>query len=347
MDNKYKKRNGVATIAEWRADRSGALCIWLFACCLVLTNGCGDASKPVNDPYTDTTGLGASADSGLSASGGVGGAVSGGVGGTSGFGGTGGVDVVASGGSAAGAGGSVVLDAGSSPPVDASIIPTVDTSIPTVIDSGAADGASLSGGSGGSTPVGGSGGTDTGVPGTGGSGGGATDLNCPDGFNSELPLVLTGDTVPGNLELGLATAPETPRNPCGTPEEQICFNLINAEREKVGKAPFIWDGDLADLGRSHAADRNQQFYPGSQHGSSTNTNHLYQERAQFLGLKSGKFMGVVENACMGAFGGQGAFNCWLSSPGHTDVMLGNGTWAMLKYAACGGDGTQWNLELGY
>jgi uncharacterized protein YkwD len=157
---------------------------------------------------------------------------------------------------------------------------------------------------------------------------------------------LTGNTVPGNLALGLATAPETPRAPCGLPEERICFELINAERAAAGKAPFLWDGDLADLGRSHAADRNQQRYPGTQHGSSTSDTHLYQQRAEFLGLKRGKFRSVVENACQGARSGRGAFDCWMSSSGHRAVMLGEGSWATLKYAACGGDGSQWNLELG-
>lgn len=338
MDNESKRSKGSFTITEWSVCRLAASCVWLLAGLVIWTTGCGEASKPVDSFNAGASGFGAKTDSGLLASGGVGGVTD--------FGGSGGVDVVASGGSAAG--GTVIApDAGGRPPLDASIVPTVDSSIPTVFDSGAGDGASLSGGSGGSVSSGGSGGTDTGVAGTGGSNNGNTDFNCPDGFTSQLPLVLTGDTVPGNLDLGLATAPETPRNPCGTPEEQICFNLINGERERIGKAPFIWDGDLADLGRSHAADRNQQVYLGTQHGSSTSSVHLYQERAAFLGLKSGKFMGVVENACMGAFGGQGAFNCWMGSPGHYDVMMGNGSWAMLKYAACGGDGTQWNLELGY
>ena len=212
-------------------------------------------------------------------------------------------------------------------------------------------GASGSAGtSAGSGDTAGSGGTDAaGTGGSAGSGGtGVGDpLDCPAGFESQRPLVLTGDTVPGNLELGLATAPETPREPCGTSEEQICFNLINAERARIGKAPLIWDGDLADLGRSHAADRSQQIYPGTQHGSSTSTSHLYQDRAEFLGLKNGKFASVVENACKGVAGGERAFNCWMGSPGHYQVMMSEGSWSMLTHGACGGDGTEWNLELGW
>lgn len=340
MDVQRKNRVGAATIAESRAFRSGASVIWLVAYCVfALASGCGEASQTGGGPFMDTAGSEAGAGTGPSGTGGVGGA--------SGYSGSSGFDGVTSGSSAAGSAGGIP-DPGSSPPVD--------SSVPDVMDGGAQDGASSNGfsGTGGSTPpTGGSGGTDASVSGTGGSSGSAgsaggdPDLNCPAGFESQLPLVLIGDTVPGNLELGLAIAPETPRNPCGTPEEQICFNLINAERARIGKAPLIWDGDLADLGRSHAADRNQQIYPGTQHGSSTSTTHLYQERAEFLGLKNGKFNGVVENACKGAVGGEGAFNCWMGSAGHYEVMMSQGTWSMLTYAACGGDGTEWNLELGY
>lgn len=169
---------------------------------------------------------------------------------------------------------------------------------------------------------------------------------CPPGFESTEPLVLTGATVPGNLELGLASAPETPRNPCGSAEEQACFTGINAARQAEGLMPFLWDGDLADLARSHAADRNQQDYPGSMHGSSTTEEHRYQERAEFLGMKSGKFRSVVENAGSGIRNAQVAVEGWLNSPGHRAVILGEGAWSGLRYAACGADRDDWNIEFG-
>ncbi len=213
----------------------------------------------------------------------------------------------------------------------------VDASIPPVIDGGTRDGASSSGGAGAN---------DGGVATTGGSGGSTTGAPCPPGFESQLPLVLTGDTVPGNIDLGLASAPETPRNPCGLPEERVCFEGINAEREAIGLQPFIWDGDLADLARSHAADRNQQPYWGNLHGSSTSGDHLYQERAEFLGLKNGKFRSVVENAASRVPSAQAVVTGWMNSSGHRAVILGEGYWGSLRYAACGVDGREWNLEFG-
>jgi uncharacterized protein YkwD len=192
----------------------------------------------------------------------------------------------------------------------------------------------------------GTGGT-AGVPATGGTGGGPTDFLCPEGIASELPLVLTGDTVPGNLDLGLATAPETPRNPCGYPEEQACFHAANREREAIGLPPYKWDGDLADLARSHAADRNQFNYPGTTHGSSTRDEHLYQDRGEFLGLKSSKFTrNVIENAAWGMSTGQAVVDTWMGSSGHRAAILGEGYWSGLTHAACGQDGTEWNMEFG-
>lgn len=169
---------------------------------------------------------------------------------------------------------------------------------------------------------------------------------CPAGFTSDLPLVMTGSTVPGNLELGLASAPETPRNPCGLPEEQECFNMLNAERVAAGRAPLLWDGDLVDIARSHAADRNQQRYPGSMHGSSTNAAHLYEQRGAFLGLKMGKFKNVVENALTGGRTASSAVKSWMGSSGHRAVIMGDGQWATFTYAGCGRDGLEWNIEFG-
>jgi hypothetical protein len=200
-------------------------------------------------------------------------------------------------------------------------------------------------GTGGMPPAtGGIPGTGGMPPATGGTGGSPVGPNCPEGIESVLPLVLTGETVPGNLELGLATVPETPRNPCGLPEEKNCFNIANQHRINAGLEPFLWDGDLADLARSHAADRNQQGNYPAMHGSSTNPGHLYQDRAEFLGLKSGKFTSVVEDAAYGVSTGQEVIDMWMASPGHRAVIMGEGYWWSLRYAACGQDGNQWNME---
>jgi len=171
---------------------------------------------------------------------------------------------------------------------------------------------------------------------------------CPQGIESELALVLDGETVPGDLDLGLAIAPETERNPCGSAQEQLCFHLANEERAAVGLDPFIWDGDLADLGRSHSFDRAQQYYgTNSMHGSSTRDVHLYQERAEFLGLKDEKFSSVVENSGWGHPNAESVVAGWMGSDGHRAVILGEGYWHSYTHMACGFDGvSQWNMEFG-
>ena len=105
-----------------------------------------------------------------------------------------------------------------------------------------------------------------------------TASDCDDASN----LVLTGATVKGDVGLGLANSPETARNPCGDAEQRSCFDAANSERNKRGLAPFIWGGDLADLGRSHSADMKQHSY--FSHGSPKTKSHLYQDRGKFLGL---------------------------------------------------------------
>jgi len=170
------------------------------------------------------------------------------------------------------------------------------------------------------------------------------DDACPDGIASELTLVLSGATVKGNVSLGLAASPETPRNPCGSAEERVCFNDLNAERASRGLHPYIWDGDLADLARSHAADMKQVGYFG--HGSSTNSGHLYQDRADFLGLKGGKFRSVVENSAGGYRSGAAVIDGWMTSSGHRAVILGEGGWGNITHVGCGSDGNNWNLEFG-
>jgi len=174
--------------------------------------------------------------------------------------------------------------------------------------------------------------------------GGEPDEPPEGGYPSELPLVLTGLEVPGDVDLGLATNPQTKRNPGGLPDEQRCFDLINIEREKVGKAPFKWDGDLVDLARSHSEDMYNYGYLS--HGSSTNDQDLYQERAQFLGLKNGKFGSVVECAGAGDMTPEGVVAGWMGSEGHRAVLLGEGYWAMNEYMACSRKDVMWSAEFG-
>jgi len=165
--------------------------------------------------------------------------------------------------------------------------------------------------------------------------------NCSDA-NS---LVLKGNTVPGDVAMGLATSPETPRNPCGDAEERACFNAANAERAKIGLTPFIWDGDLADLGRSHSADMNQRDY--FEHGSSTTGSHLYQQRGDFLGLKNGKFSSVVENIAYGSNTGVGTVTQFMNSSGLRAVILGEEYWGGVTHMACGRDGNRWSMEFAW
>lgn len=167
----------------------------------------------------------------------------------------------------------------------------------------------------------------------------------PNGYESSLDIVLAGATVPGDVPLGLASSPETPRNPGGSEDERRCFDLANAARREAGLEPFLWDGDLADLGRSHADDMQQLDYFG--HGSSTTEDHLYGDRGDFLGLDV-KFSSVVENSAFGYPTPEALIEGWLGSPGHRAVILGEDYWSAFTYAGCGksATGNYWNLEFG-
>jgi len=171
------------------------------------------------------------------------------------------------------------------------------------------------------------------------------DFTCPNGLTSDLPLILDGQTVPGDLAFGLATSPEIQRNPCGTPEEQACFAAVNDERQTHNLAPYIWDGDLADLGRSHSADMKQLDY--FSHGSSTTTQHLYQERGERIGLKADKFDSVVELIATNNSGGRATVQLFMGSPDHRAVILGEGGWSNITHMACGRDQEAWTIEFAW
>jgi hypothetical protein len=164
----------------------------------------------------------------------------------------------------------------------------------------------------------------------------------------DLALVLTGERVPGDLDLGLATEPETVRVPCGTPDEQACFHLVNDERAIQNLAPLIWDGDLADLGRSHAEDRLQQTYPGTAHGSSTDGKYdLAWKRAAFLGIESefygdlGYKFGRVREVATGGSPAE-AIEAAMAYAASRVYLLGADT-----YLGCGAHANIIHLEFGH
>ncbi|TET35801.1 MAG: CAP domain-containing protein [Planctomycetota bacterium] len=171
------------------------------------------------------------------------------------------------------------------------------------------------GGTGGTVPGGtgtGSGNIPGGSPGTGtGSGtGGGTG---------------TGDTVPGNTQIGLAENPEAPRIPGGTADEQMVAQAINEYRQQNGLPALIWSDEIADAERSHAYDCEQQGYFG--HGAKSNpSNYSFcTQRGQFLGLPGSLY------ECGYGGGASGALTAWKNSSTHRAAIL-NST---LKYHGVG------------
>jgi len=173
----------------------------------------------------------------------------------------------------------------------------------------------------------------------------AVDYNCPNGLAGDLPLALLGTNVPGDTGLGIASSPEIQRNPCGTVEEKACFDAVNAERQALSLAPYIWDGDLADLGRSHSADMEQLDY--FSHGSSNTDQHLYQERGEKLGLKQDKFVSVVEVIATNNSGGHATVQLFMGSAEHRAVIIGEGGWSNITHMACGHNGDSWTIEFAW
>jgi Cysteine-rich secretory protein family len=181
-------------------------------------------------------------------------------------------------------------------------------------------------------------GSATGGMGVGASGSGAgPGYGGGDGcYKGDMELWLSGDTVPGNVDLGLATNPETERNPCGTDKEHECFEAVNSLRVEANLLPYTWDGDLADVVRSHAQDRSQ--LASAQYGSSTSTEDLGHERAMFLGLTSdyygdpkvkfGKYIEAHELFQTGS--GETAVERLTSLNAFNDLVVGN-----FAYLGCG------------
>jgi hypothetical protein len=82
------------------------------------------------------------------------------------------------------------------------------------------------------------------------------------------------------------------------------------------------------------------------HGNSTNNEHLYQQRADFLGLKDGKFSSVVETTGVGQHTPEAIVQGWMGSPGHREVLMGEGWWGANEYMACARAGIMRNAECG-
>jgi hypothetical protein len=52
----------------------------------------------------------------------------------------------------------------------------------------------------------------------------------------------------------------------------------------------------------------------------------------------------MENAANGGWTGQGVVKMWLGNSNTRATILGEGYLWSLRYAACGQDGNQWNME---
>jgi uncharacterized protein YkwD len=127
----------------------------------------------------------------------------------------------------------------------------------------------------------------------------------------------TGDTVPGDVSLGLSENPEAPRMTGGTADEQMIANMVNDFRAENGLSPMAWHDGIADCERSHAYDMEQQNY--FSHGSKSDSSYsICTARAQFLGLG-----GVLESICMDS-ALTSVVQAWINSPSHRAQLLAAG-----------------------
>ncbi len=165
---------------------------------------------------------------------------------------------------------------------------------------------------------GGSGGTGSGT-GTG-SGGGNGGTGTGGGGSGTGGGTATGETVPGNIDVGLASAPEAPRMVGGTADEQKVAELINEFRAENGLHLWTWDDGIADCERSHAYDCEQQGYFGHGAKASPKDYNICNERGRFLGIGP-----VLESAAQGVCSSpSGIVNCWKNSPPHRAQLLADG-----------------------
>jgi uncharacterized protein YkwD len=138
-------------------------------------------------------------------------------------------------------------------------------------------------------------------PGGGGGGGGGT-----------------GETVPGNIQLGLAASPEAPRIAGGTSAERQVAQDVNDFRQQNGLSALAWSDAIADAERSHAYDCIQRSYFG--HGASHDPDDygICVQRGQFLNLPGDLW------ECGYGGGGSGAVLAWANSSAHRAALLTTG-----------------------
>jgi uncharacterized protein YkwD len=150
-------------------------------------------------------------------------------------------------------------------------------------------------------------------------------IACGDGWGS--------DAIPGSVDLGLASNPETLGVPGGLPDERAIFDQINLERENAGLSPIAWSEQVANVARSHAADMNQLGY--FDHGSSTRVyrddagnvnrdNWLPLPRLEFV--YPGHFSRAGENIARYPDPVARVVAAWMDSPGHRAAILDEYGW---------------------
>ena len=208
--------------------------------------------------------------------------------------------------------------------------------------SGGSGGATTSGGAAGAAHAAGSsgasvGGTSGSGP-TGGVGGTSVPVQgepCGEGWGT--------DPIPGSVDLGLASNPETLGINGGSPDERAIFDQINAERTNVGLEPLEWSDQVANVARSHAADMNQLDY--FDHGSSTRPyrvdgvtnrdNWLPFPRLDFV--YPGDFRRAGENIASTGDPVARVVGMWMDSDGHRAAILDEYGWTA-THGAIGIDG---------
>jgi len=125
----------------------------------------------------------------------------------------------------------------------------------------------------------------------------------------------SGDTVPGNISIGLAENPEAPRIPGGTSAERSVASDVNSFRNQNGLSSLIWRDDIADAERSHAYDCEQLGYFGHGAKHDPNNYNLCVQRGEFLGL------GGYLWECGYGGGASGAMSAWANSSAHRAAIL--------------------------
>jgi len=116
-----------------------------------------------------------------------------------------------------------------------------------------------------------------------------------------------------------AATPATSFNTTG--DERRAFDLVNAERQKRGLRPLVWDASLARLARYHSATMAHDGVLSHTDGDGLDLSG----RAQVLGLRGWRALG--ENIAYNqGFSDPTAFAVerWMISPGHRENILNGG-----------------------